>query len=85
MAADYQGFTIFKEVELGEPEPVGAGVDVYVRLAGEMADVSESPLTTDADGVIADGSISAASPGDIAIFRIEDLEGYASSVSQTLT
>lgn len=85
MAADYQGFVIHKEVDLGVPESVGAGVDVHVRLKGAMSDAAESPLTTDAYGEIPDGSIAAASPGDIAYFRIEDLDGLAQSVAQTLT
>ncbi len=85
MAADYQGYAIFKEVEQGVPESVGAGVDVHVRLEGEVADAAESPLTTDSNGEIADGSIAAATAGDIALFRIEDLDGLASVVAQILT
>ena len=61
------------------------GIDVDVRIKGEVADAAESPLTTDADGEIAAGSIAAASPGDILIFRIENDEGSAISVTQTAT
>lgn len=83
--ADYLGFPVIKEVSLGVPIPVGAGVDVHVRIEGEMSDVSESPLTTDSNGEIAAGTIAAASPGDVALFRIEDEGGLAGTVAQTLT
>lgn len=85
MAADYDSFQVFKETELGVPEPVGVGVEVHVRIAGEVADATESPLETDASSMVPAGTIAAASPGDILYFRIEDLDGLAASVAQTAT
>lgn len=72
---------------MGEVERVGAGVDVAVRIEGEVADAAESPLSTDANGEIASGSIAAASAGDIAHFRIDNIggTGVSQSVAQTLT
>lgn len=85
MAADYLQFPVVKEVILGVPVPVGAGVEVFVRIEGELTDAAESPLTTNSDGEIVAGTISAASPGDVALFRIEDEDGLAGTVAQTLT
>lgn len=85
MAANYQEFTVYRETELGAVEHVGAGTNVAVRLEGAGADAAESPLTTNADGRIVAGSIAAAVAGDIAHFRVENANGVAQSVAQTLT
>ena len=85
MPGSYLGFPIFKETTQGAPEPVGSGVEVKVRIEGELADAAESPLLTDANGEITAGSIAAASPGDVALFRIDDLDGLSATVAQTLT
>lgn len=84
MAGNYEGFPVMKYDENGvlTQRP---GIDVKVRILGDMSDAAESPLTTDADGEIVAGSIAAASAGDVAIFRVEDDDGTAKSVSQTLT
>lgn len=85
MAGAYLGFPVFKETELGVPEAVGAGVDVHVRIEGEVADAAESPLATDSNGEVAAGSIAAASAGDILYFRVENEDGLAGSGAQVLT
>ena len=84
MAGNYEGFPVMKYSDAGilEQRP---GIDVAVRIKGEVADAAESPLTTDADGEITAGSIAAASPGDILIFRVENDDGSSASVAQTAT
>jgi hypothetical protein len=84
MAADYQGFPVFEITAAGIQTKL-PGVNVLVRLDGEVSDVAESPLTTNADGEIVTGTIAAGSPGDIAHFRIEDHDGMSASEPQILT
>lgn len=84
MAGDYETFAVMKYDDAGVlvQRP---GVDVAVRIKGEVADAAESPLTTNGDGEIVAGTIAAASPGDIAIFRVENDDGSSKSVTQVLT
>lgn len=85
MAANYQGFYVNVKSAAGVISAVGAGVSVAVRLEGEMSDAAESPLSTDANGYIAAGSIAAASPDDKCFFRVEDYNGLAGNATQILT
>lgn len=85
MAANYEEFPVLVRSESGVIDDAGAGVSVKVRIDGEVADAAESPLTTGVDGVIAAGSIAAASAGDLLLFRVEDLDGGAGLLSQIAT
>ncbi len=85
MAGSYASFPVYIESTAGTVAAAGAGVSVKVRLQGAGSDAAESPLTTDSSGIIASGSIAAASAGDIAHFRVENSSGLAGVVSQTLT
>jgi hypothetical protein len=84
MAGNYEAFSVMKYNTAGVLE-AQASVSVKVRLDGAGSDAAESPLTTNADGVIVAGSIAAGSPGGIVHFRIENSSGTAQSTSQTLT
>ena len=85
MAADYEGFAVVAETSPGVFEPVGAGVSVAVRIEGVGSDAAESPLSTDANGEIAAGTIAAATAGDVLNFRVQNNDGLAGTVSQTTT
>lgn len=85
MASNYAAFRVQKRSAIGVIESVGPGVDVHVREDGAGADVAESPLTTDADGEIAAGSLAAVDPGTTVHFRVEEHEGLAGVVSQITT
>jgi hypothetical protein len=82
---DYAAFAVKVRDHNGVLSAVGAGVDVDVRVEGEVADAAESPLTTDSNGEIAAGSIAAASAGERVHFRVENYEGGAASATQVLT
>lgn len=64
---------------------VGAGVDVHVYDATAEADVAESPLTTDVNGETAAGTLAAVAAGTRVRFRIENLNGMATSRTQVTT
>jgi hypothetical protein len=83
--SNYEGFPVMYETTAGVPTSIGAGVDVLVRAQGEVSDAAESPLTTDANGEIAAGSLAAVDPGTVVYFRIELFEGMAGSVAQITT
>lgn len=85
MAGSYQAIAWKYESEPGIILSVGTGVSVKVRIDGAGSDASESPLTTDANGETAAGTIAAGSPGTKVHFRIENYHGLAQSVSQILT
>jgi hypothetical protein len=85
MASSYAAFYVKKETTAGVIESVGAGVSVKVREDGAGSDAAESPLTTDADGQIAAGSLAAVSVGTKVHFRVENNSGLAGSISQITT
>lgn len=85
MAGSYLGFAVMYETSAGVPTSVGTGVSVKARKEGAGADAAESPLTTNASGAIVAGSFAALSAGDVVHFRVENYNGLAFSVSQTLT
>ena len=85
MAGTYAAFYVQYETTAGVITSVGAGISVAVREEGAGSDVAESPLTTDANGQIASGSIAALSAGDIVHFRVQNFNGMAASITQTLT
>ena len=85
MAANYESFNVLTRDQNGVIDDVGAGLPVAVRIEGAGADAAESPLTTGANGVIAAGSIAAASPGDLLLFRVEELDGGAGLATQIAT
>jgi len=82
MASDYTGFTAQVRDENGVLLNVGAGVDVHVYDCTAEADAAESPLTTDINGEVPDGTIAAAAAGTRLRFRIENYNGLAGSSSQ---
>jgi hypothetical protein len=84
MASNYLGITVLMEVTPGQQFPV-AGVDVAVRVHGDMSDVAESPLTTDSNGEIAAGSLAAVSVGARVHFRVENVSGLAGNITQITT
>lgn len=73
------------EDENGVQTSAPAGVSVHVRADGEVADEAESPLTTDAEGEIAAGTIAGQPAGTLVIFRVEEHEGMSDSAGQILT
>lgn len=85
MASSYAQFYVKKETTAGVIESVGAGVSVKVRKEGSGSDAAESPLTTDADGKIAAGSLAAVTVGSTVHFRVENSSGLAGSISQVTT
>lgn len=85
MAGSYQAIAWKYETSAGVFTSVGNGVSVKARKQGAGSDAAESPLTTNSDGEIAAGSFAALSAGDVVHFRIENFNGLAFSVSQTLT
>lgn len=85
MAANYQGFYVNVKSAAGVITAVGASVSVAVRLEGAGSDAAESPLSTDANGYIAAGTIAAASSGDKCFFRVANYNGMAASAAQILT
>lgn len=85
MASNYLGFTVQYKDTNGEIQNVGAGVSVNVRVRGAGSDAAESPLTTDADGQIAAGSLAAVPAGTVVCFRVENYGGRAKSIAQITT
>lgn len=85
MPGDYEGFPVTTIGPDGIQVSVGAGVDVHVRAEGEVADEAESPLTTDADGEIAAGTLAGLDAGDVVHFRVENYLGASDSCTQVLT
>ena len=83
--SDYDGFAVTFENDLGVVQSVGAGVDVLVRAQGGGSDEAESPLTTDANGEIAAGTLASVSIGTKVHFRVEEFQGMAFSVAQITT
>ena len=73
------------ETSAGVPTSVGAGVSVKCRKRGAGADLAESPLTTNASGLIVGGSFAATTVGDVVHFRIENYTGLAGTYSQVTT
>lgn len=85
MASNYAAFQVVNEDEAGVIESVGAGISVKVRVSSAGSDVAESPLTTDSDGFIIAGSLAAVAAGTKVHFRVENLAGKSSSISQITT
>ena len=85
MASDYDGFAVTFENDLGVVASVGPGVDVLIRAEGGGSDEAESPLTTDALGEIAGGTLASVSVGTKVHFRVEEFQGMAFSVAQITT
>lgn len=85
MPSDFQGFAVNYETSPGVILNVGAGVNVHVYDTVALADSADSPLVTDADGHIADGTLSDVAVGTVVHFRVENFNGLAFSVSQTTT
>ena len=85
MASNYAGFDVNYETTAGQILSVGAGVSVKVWDTVAEADSADSPLTTDANGHIAAGSLSDVAAGTVVHFRVENFNGLAFSVSQTTT
>lgn len=83
--SSYQGFAVTYEDEQGVVSSVGPGVDVLVRAQGAGADAAESPLTTDANGEIAAGTLAAIAAGTKVHFRVEEFQGMAFSIAQYTT
>lgn len=85
MASSYEGFAVTTIDANGVQVSVGAGINVDVRVEGAVADVAESPLTTNSDGEIVAGSLAAVAVGTVVHFRVELYEGVAASASQITT
>jgi len=85
MAANYQGFAVLYETSAGVITSVGGSVSVKCRKEGAGSDLAESPLTTNSSGEIASGSFASGTAGDVVHFRVENFQGMACSVAQTLT
>jgi hypothetical protein len=85
MASNYAGFNVNYETSAGLITSVGAGVSVKIRAEGVGSDAAESPLTTDANGNIAAGSLAAIAVDTVVHFRVENFQGMAFSVSQITT
>jgi hypothetical protein len=85
MASNYSGFNVNYETSAGVILSVGAGVSVKIRAEGVGSDAAESPLTTDASGNIAAGTLAAIAADTVVHFRVENFQGMAFSVSQTTT
>lgn len=83
--SDYAGFPVTFENDQGVVLSVGPGVDVHIRAEGGGADEAESPVTTDANGEIADGSLAGVAVGVKVHFRVEEFQGMAFSVAQITT
>jgi hypothetical protein len=83
--SDYLAFAVTFETEQGVVQSVGPGVEVHVRAQGEGADEAESPLTTDANGEIAAGSLAGVAAGTRVHFRVEEFLGMAFSIAQITT
>jgi len=85
MASNYASFPVTYRDTEGIIQSVGAGISVKVRVRDAGADVAESPLTTDSNGVIAAGSLAAVAVGSVVCFRVENYGGRAFSVAQITT
>lgn len=85
MPSDYEGFPVTYRDADGIVQSVGAGVSVKVRVRDAGSDVAESPLTTDSNGLIAAGTLSAVAVGSVVCFRVENYGGRAFSVAQITT
>lgn len=85
MASSYAQFYVKSEDDSGVVTNVGAGVSVKIRASGSGSDAAESPLTTNADGLIAAGSLAAVSVGTRVHFRVENVSGVAASLTQVTT
>lgn len=85
MASNYQGFAVNYKDEQGVIANVGAGVSVKIRLKGAGSDAAESPLTTNSDGEVADGTLAAIAVGSTVFFRVENFGGRAFSIAQITT
>ncbi len=85
MASNCEGFVVTRRDADGVVTNVGAGVDVAVYDCTALADVAESPLTTDVNGEIADGSFAAVAAGTRVRFRVEDESGLSRSITQITT
>lgn len=83
--SSYAGFAVNYETTSGSIVSVGAGVSVKVRAEGSGSDAAESPLTTDANGEIAAGTLAAIAAGTVVHFRVENFNGLAFSNSQITT
>ncbi len=85
MASNYVGFVVSYEDEVGVKTLVGAGVSVAVYDTVALADVAESPLTTDTNSEIVAGSFAAVAAGTRVRFRVENFEGRAFHRAQITT
>jgi hypothetical protein len=83
--SSYAAFAVIIEDENGVQSSAPGGIDVHVRAEGAGSDAAESPLTTDAEGEIAAGTLAAISAGTLVHFRIENEDGLAGSVPQVTT
>jgi len=84
MASDYLNFPCLIEESAGIVTKL-AGATVKVRVDGAGSDVAESPLTSDANGEIAAGSLAAVAAGTLVHFRIELSGGMSGSIAQITT
>jgi hypothetical protein len=81
-SSNFEGFDVQVEDEAGVITNVGAGVNV---IAYSVAGSSDCDIfTTDSDGHIASGTVSA-SVGDRIHFRVDSYNGKSASVSQITT
>ena len=86
MASNYAGFPVRYRTTLGVLASVGPGVEISVRVEGDVSDVAESPLVTDSNGEIAPGTLAAVSVGSVVRFRGENFEGLSgTSIVQITT
>lgn len=83
--SSYLGFSVNYRDDEGDIVSVGAGISVKVRAAGAGSDAAESPLTTDANGLIAAGTLAAIAAGTTVHFRVENYGGRSASISQITT
>lgn len=85
MPSNYAGFAVQYSTTPGQVLSVGSGVSVKVRADGAVSDVAESPLTTNSNGEIAGGTLSAIAAGTLVHFRVENYGGASASFSQVTT
>lgn len=85
MASSYAAFDVLSVDSAGVQSLVGAGVSVAIRKIGSGSDEAESPLTTDANGHIAAGSLASVTVGTIVYFRVENYNGVAGTLAQVTT
>lgn len=82
--ATYKSFYVYDQDENGVLDAVPAAVSVILYNVTQSATPAESPLSTDANGNVAAGSLAAGNPGDRVAFRVDGRNGVSNSIIQIL-